>query len=45
VLAESFVDLTGALARLRDADRPGLETIGTPDIAPAPLPIKSRDFH
>jgi hypothetical protein len=45
VLAESFIDLTGALARLRDADRLGLETIGAPDTTPAPLPIKSRDFH
>jgi len=45
VLAESFIDLTGALARLRDADRLGVETIGAPDINPAPLPIKSRDFH
>ncbi len=45
VLAERFVDLTGALARLRDADRPDLEPIDALDTAPAPLPIKSRDFH
>ncbi|MCC7252300.1 error-prone DNA polymerase, partial [Hyphomicrobium sp.] len=43
VLAERFVDLSGALALLHDADGLGSEVITA--ARATSLPIKSRDFH
>ena len=46
VLAESFFDLSGELARLRDVDRLDEQhaNLLTANASP-PLPLKSRDFH
>jgi error-prone DNA polymerase len=45
VLAESFIDLSSELARLRDAEHLGAETIVAARGPSTPLAIKSRDFH
>ena len=46
VLAESFVDLSGELALLQDADRLDNEAVSAARAAlAAPLALKSRDFH
>jgi error-prone DNA polymerase len=44
ILAESFIDLSGELTRLRDAELLGGESV-LPHTPQNPLTIKSRDFH
>jgi len=45
VVAESFVDLSAELPRLRDGDLFSPELSGAPRPASVSLPLKSRDFH
>jgi error-prone DNA polymerase len=46
VLAESFLDMSGELALLNDADRlEGHEMPASPRAPATTLPVKSRDFH
>lgn len=45
VIAESFVDLSAELTRLRDGNLFSPKFSGEPHLQDATLPVPSRDFH